>query len=1056
MGVIKKLLLCVMAMIIVMVLSIDTYCADLSSEYKCFDFEDNPTADAKGWLPRISSSADAKAELKQGGYMLEVDNPGKSDGDVQIVFSGMEVKAADYCVKIWAKSTEKTYCHIIARNEESVGWDTFGGVYNVKIEKEISPLTMNFKCTKEGKCELLFNCGKISPNPDNPEDTSPEKYTILIDKIEIYEKAGTVIKKLFSFAPIGKGSIHEGDEKYPFMTFNGTDEDNERGVGTIWQENGSLFYRIDQGGITDWHNKLVLGYGSAPLSLEADGSYIITVNAKATKEIAGGVYLNAIGSWNPLISDRIDLSTKEQTFTYETSTPLDEDSNVELLFQFGSSDTAKQGEVTIEFTDIKIYKVSRNNSNNMEELEKQETSFKYKYFFLPEKDGNEQPYVGDPMVLYEDGVYYLYYLKDGGDSYNHSIYLATTKDFLSYTEYENPIIEASRNGEQDSWIGTGSVVQVKDKYYFFYTGHTADESFEYKEKIMLAVGDDPIHFEKQEGWEIIPPSQIGQKRDFRDPQVYYDKTTDQLYMMVTASMDGVARILKYTISSDLSNVNYEGILFTEPTGKFWNLECSDSFKIGDKWYLTYSAQDDTLWYAVSNERFGNYSQPVRLDGKLFYAAKHVSDGVNHYMVGWGRRSLSYYSTKEVSAWAGNMMVQQLTQNPDGTLRLKLLDIIRKSFCNEEKLLIDTDKCRLIDISGCKYQKAFTAYDCFLFTGKFVYSDEGDFGFAFDFGESSNQYKLITISPQNGNIRLSFDGNMNEITQTDVDLEKGKEYTFTYFQEGSLGTFYLDGYAALTVRLYGVMGKPIYLFSDNNDVQFTCLHEFTVDDTYNPSIIKNDSEDMKKDSKDATTEKITIKETAAEISVVVTGVGVISADGKVLTDEMGVKYIISGKLKRSQLKKNLKIADKNTGGKYKITKITKKNGKVSGGTVTYMAPYNKNCKKATAGATVKLAGVTFKITAINANAFKNCKTLTTFTMGSNVTSIGAKAFAGCKNLKIFTIKGKNLKKIGANAFKGINIKAKFKVTKTVYKDTKVVKKYTKMIKKAGFKKVKITK
>ena len=151
MGVIKKLLLCVMAMIIVMILSIDTYCADLSSEYKCFDFEDNPTADAKGWLPRISSSADAKAELKQGGYMLEVDNPGKSDGDVQIVFSGMEVKAADYCVKIWAKSTEKTYCHIIARNVESVGWDTFGGVYNVKIEKEISPLTMNFKCAKEGK-----------------------------------------------------------------------------------------------------------------------------------------------------------------------------------------------------------------------------------------------------------------------------------------------------------------------------------------------------------------------------------------------------------------------------------------------------------------------------------------------------------------------------------------------------------------------------------------------------------------------------------------------------------------------------------------------------------------------------------------------------------------------------------------------------------------------------------------------------------------------------------------------------------------------------------------
>ena len=55
----------------------------------------------------------------------------------------------------------------------------------------------------------------------------------------------------------------------------------------------------------------------------------------------------------------------------------------------------------------------------------QESAYQYSSFFLPAPDGIDQPYVGDPMPYYEDGTYYIYYLKDGGDSYNHSVYLAT-------------------------------------------------------------------------------------------------------------------------------------------------------------------------------------------------------------------------------------------------------------------------------------------------------------------------------------------------------------------------------------------------------------------------------------------------------------------------------------------------------------------------------------------------------------------------------------------------------------------------------------------------------
>lgn len=111
----------------------------------------------------------------------------------------------------------------------------------------------------------------------------------------------------------------------------------------------------------------------------------------------------------------------------------------------------------------------------------------------------------------------IYYLKDGGDSYNHSIYLATTTDFVTYTEIEAPVLEASRSGGQDARIGTGSVVKVDDTYYLFYTGHTGAANAEFKEKIMVAKGADPYTFEKVEGWYIDPPADLRQKNDFRAP-----------------------------------------------------------------------------------------------------------------------------------------------------------------------------------------------------------------------------------------------------------------------------------------------------------------------------------------------------------------------------------------------------------------------------------------------------------------------------------------------------------------------------------------------------------
>lgn len=454
----------------------------------------------------------------------------------------------------------------------------------------------------------------------------------------------------------------------------------------------------------------------------------------------------------------------------------------------------------------------------------QERAYTYNTFFLPSVDGFNQPYVGDPMPYYEDGVYYIYYLKEQGDSYHHSVYLATTTNFITYTEQEDSVLEASQEGGQDDWIGTGSVVKIGETYYFFYTGHT--DTGEYKEKIMAASGDSPYSFDKISGWEITPPDELGQKNDFRDPQAYYDPETGTITMTVTAAQDGVARILKYSLSADLQTVTYDGIIFTNPVGDFWNLECSDTFRMGDNWYLTYSAQDDTLWYASSNTPYGPYGEPTRLDGKLFYAAKHVEDGENAYMVGWARRSESPTSLTTVSAWAGNLAVQKIVQKEDGALILAPVDSVAAQFAAEQPLSLEDENATIEAESGFSYADAFTCYESFLISGEFECSEGGSFGLSFDYDGDPGTNKLISISPAENKLQLLFNEGSTLVAETETNLTPGETYAFTYIQEGSVGIFYLNDMASLTVRIYGATGKPIQLFANGCSVHFSSLHQYT--------------------------------------------------------------------------------------------------------------------------------------------------------------------------------------------------------------------------------------
>ena len=108
---------------------------------------------------------------------------------------------------------------------------------------------------------------------------------------------------------------------------------------------------------------------------------------------------------------------------------------------------------------------------------------------------------------------------------------------------------------------------------------------------------------------------------------------------------------------------------------------------------------------------------------------------------------------------------------------------------------------------------------------------------------------------------------------------------------------------------------------------------------------------------------------------------------------------------------------------------------AGSAVAYAKNLNTKATAVAVPSEVKIDGITYKVTSIADNAFKNNKKLKKVTIGSNVTSIGNSAFRNCTALKKVVIPAK-VKQIGKKAFynckklQSLAIKAKKLTAKTV--------------------------
>lgn len=311
-------------------------------------------------------------------------------------------------------------------------------------------------------------------------------------------------------------------------------------------------------------------------------------------------------------------------------------------------------------------------------------------FYKPQ-DG----YVGDVIPYYEDGTYYLFFLKDprktGRIADMTSWDLISTRDFVHYTEH-GVALPAGKVADPDNCCYTGSVFKAgKSDYHIFYTAHNNYNPDYMKDgkpvqTIMHATSPDLIHWEKHSdrfGSDGVQYDFF----DWRDPFVYYNEEENCYNMLLCArkaagSFRRNGCVLKCR-SKDLWKWEIGEPLY-QPDA-YMAHECPDLFCINGWWYLVYSTFTERFatHYRMSRSIEGPWTSRWidTWDARAFYAAKTAGDDHKRYAFGWipsreGRVDSGHYE------WAGNLCVHELKQTDDGTLLVKMPDSVAAAFSQQ--------------------------------------------------------------------------------------------------------------------------------------------------------------------------------------------------------------------------------------------------------------------------------------------------------------------------------------------------------------------------------------
>lgn len=432
------------------------------------------------------------------------------------------------------------------------------------------------------------------------------------------------------------------------------------------------------------------------------------------------------------------------------------------------------------------------------------------FFFRP-----EGAYAADFIPFFAKGKFYLYYLHDWRDAKNHGEgtpwYLVSTGDLVHFTEHGEMLARGTPR-EQDLYVFTGSVVEGMGRYHIFYTGHNPHlrKAGKPEEAVMHAVSNDLLHWTKQPGEMFFSPGDNFEPHDWRDPFVFWNPEANEYWMLTAARLKtGPSRRRGCTALSASKDLVHWTVRdpFWAP-GLYFTHECPDLFKMGDWWYLVFSEFSERLQtrYRMARSLKGPWLAPANdtFDGRAHYAAKTASDGKRRYLFGW-------LSTRDQNKdyrnwnWGGNLVVHELWQGPDGTLRVRVPSSVNSAFGTPAE-----GRALRLAAPGTFRAEAFGKM-----TGRMKIEASVSFepgtescGIMLRASDDLEKAYYIRIEPQHN--RMVFDAwprpgdvPFMQGLERPLRLAPGKPVDLKIFVDGTVCVVYAAGEVAMSTRLYNL-------------------------------------------------------------------------------------------------------------------------------------------------------------------------------------------------------------------------------------------------------------